>query len=115
MSKVGKKRQNFDSRLLSMKVEVGVASFELTKIELVVLGCILPANFTKMDKRILFRAIVDEKGLKYLAKKLTKKLIKIVNNFFLPLKLKSTTLFLKNLTKFSNIDKVLGKNSRKCE
>ena len=62
MSKVGKNRQNFDSRLLSMEEEVGLASFELNKIELVVLWCILPANIAKMDKRSLFRAIVEEKG-----------------------------------------------------
>ena len=48
----------------------------------------------------------------FLAKK---KLIKTIKNACSYSKIKSTTLFLKNITNFSKIDENLGKNSGKCE
>ena len=40
-----------------MEVEVGIALFNSTKVALVVFGCVLPENLTKVDKKSLFRAI----------------------------------------------------------
>ena len=45
-----------------MEVEVGIAAFESTKIVLVVLGCVYPANVIKVDQRSLFCAVFDEKA-----------------------------------------------------
>ena len=79
-----------------MEIETTIDPLKFTKVELVVLGCVLPANLIKVDQRSLFRAIFDEGGwiLKDLPKILDKKLIKLVNNTSFYLKIKSTILFL---------------------
>ena len=71
---------------MEVKVELVpfVAPFVFTKIVLVVFQSVLPANWIKVDLRSLFRPIFEEKGwfLKYLAKILAKKYIRIVNKTF---------------------------------
>ena len=78
-----------------MEKEVELAEF--TKIVEVVFGCVVLANLIELEQRILLCAIFDEKNciLNYLPKTLVKKVIKIVNIIFVPLKIKSTTLLLK--------------------
>ena len=47
--KTSKKRQNCNSRLLSMEVEVGLSAFVVNKDFLVVSGCAHRANSIKVD------------------------------------------------------------------
>ena len=84
-----------------MKVEVGLAPLEFTKIVLVLFGCVLPAKLIKVDQRKLFPALFDEKGwiMKHVRKILAKKYI-VNDPFFLSLIIKSTTLLLSIFTFF---------------
>ena len=49
MSKVSNIRQTLNYSAIATKFEVELAPFESTTIVLVVFGCVLPANLTKVD------------------------------------------------------------------
>ena len=49
MSKVSKRRHNFNYRRISMEIEIEIVLFESTKFVLVVFGFVLSADLMKVD------------------------------------------------------------------
>ena len=100
-----------------MEAEVGLAHFENYRIVLIAFGRVIPAKLLKSGLKKPNSGNFEEKELifKYLAKILAKKLNHKSQQYFLSLKMKSIVLLLTFFTYFSEIDKILAKNSGKCE
>ena len=115
LSKGSKKRQNFNSRLLLIKVEVQLALFWINKD---FFRCFLVCTSSKFNKIGLNQLTLGNfcwkmHNLKFLAKFLAKKFNENSQQNFVGSQKKSTVLFLTICTYFTNIDEILDEKVNK--